>query len=68
MVQSDKCTIFFCELLQNLVEKQRRLGQLEVEARQFKADLAVAEIANGTLQGKLKEADAANEVQIHLFV
>ncbi|XP_032905294.1 myomegalin-like isoform X3 [Amblyraja radiata] len=47
--------------IQNLVEKQRQLGQLEVEARQFKADLAVAEIANGTLQGKLKEADAANE-------
>ncbi|XP_078282588.1 CDK5 regulatory subunit-associated protein 2 isoform X3 [Rhinoraja longicauda] len=46
---------------ENLVEKQRRLGQLEVEAKQLKVDLNVVEIANGTLQGKLKEADAANE-------
>ncbi|XP_072096447.1 CDK5 regulatory subunit-associated protein 2 isoform X1 [Mobula birostris] len=46
---------------ENLAEKQRQLGQLEVEAKQLKADLEMAETANSTLQEKLKEADAANE-------
>ncbi|XP_062929372.1 myomegalin-like isoform X2 [Mobula hypostoma] len=46
---------------ENLAEKQRQLGQLEVEAKQLKADLEMAETANSTLQEKLREADAANE-------
>ncbi|XP_051893084.1 CDK5 regulatory subunit-associated protein 2 isoform X3 [Pristis pectinata] len=46
---------------ENLVEKHRQLAQLEVEVKQLKADLEVAETANSTLQEKLKEVDAANE-------
>ncbi|XP_069745454.1 CDK5 regulatory subunit-associated protein 2 isoform X2 [Narcine bancroftii] len=47
--------------LQNLVEKQRQVGQLEMEAEQLKADLTMAETANDALQGKLKKAEDANE-------
>ncbi|XP_038638285.1 myomegalin-like isoform X3 [Scyliorhinus canicula] len=46
---------------ENLVEKQRQLGQLEVEAKQLKADLKTAEVSIRALQEKLKEADGANK-------
>uniref|UniRef100_UPI00398EAB2A CDK5 regulatory subunit-associated protein 2 isoform X3 n=1 Tax=Pristiophorus japonicus TaxID=55135 RepID=UPI00398EAB2A len=52
--------------MQNLVEKQRQLGQLEVGAKQLKADLEIAETTICALQEKLKEADGANRtVQEH---
>ncbi|XP_067868677.1 CDK5 regulatory subunit-associated protein 2 isoform X2 [Heterodontus francisci] len=47
---------------ENLVEKQRQLGQLEVGAKQLKADLEVAETTIRALQEKLKEADGANKI------
>ncbi|GCB65556.1 hypothetical protein scyTo_0007742, partial [Scyliorhinus torazame] len=48
--------------MQNLVEKQRQLGQLEVEAKQLKADLETAEVSIRALQETLKDADGANKV------
>ncbi|XP_072344467.1 CDK5 regulatory subunit-associated protein 2 isoform X4 [Scyliorhinus torazame] len=47
---------------ENLVEKQRQLGQLEVEAKQLKADLETAEVSIRALQETLKDADGANKV------
>ncbi|XP_067825752.1 myomegalin-like isoform X3 [Heptranchias perlo] len=46
---------------ENLVEKQRQLGQLEVGAKQLKADLEKAETAICALQEKLTEADEAKK-------
>ncbi|XP_041049228.1 CDK5 regulatory subunit-associated protein 2 isoform X3 [Carcharodon carcharias] len=48
--------------MQNLVEKQRQLGQLEVEAKQLKDDLETADVTISTLQEKLKKADGANKI------
>ncbi|XP_048415044.2 myomegalin isoform X5 [Stegostoma tigrinum] len=47
---------------ENLVEKERQLGQLEVEAKQLKADLGNAEATIHALQEKLKKADAAKKI------
>ncbi|XP_020374103.2 myomegalin-like isoform X4 [Rhincodon typus] len=47
---------------ENLVEKERQLGQLEVEAKQLKADLENAEATIHALQEKLKKADAAKKI------
>eukprot|EP00061_Rhincodon_typus_P019001 g48422.t1 len=49
-------------LEENLVEKERQLGQLEVEAKQLKADLENAEATIHALQEKLKKADAAKKI------
>ncbi|XP_043576018.1 myomegalin-like isoform X2 [Chiloscyllium plagiosum] len=47
---------------ENMVEKQRQLGQLEMEAKQLKADLENAEATICALQEKLKKADDAKKI------
>eukprot|EP00062_Callorhinchus_milii_P017176 gi/632969256/ref/XP_007900989.1/ PREDICTED: myomegalin-like isoform X3 [Callorhinchus milii] len=47
---------------ENLVEKHRQFGQLEMEARQLNSDLERAQTSICALQEKLKEAEQANKI------